>query len=384
MQQSCWQIGPDRGFLISPDPIIDLSQADGLDALVSRNTVAHISQLAANLPHLLESHTVRSELAALPIYDMAELREYPRFEVIERFMQIYSYFASAYVHATDEEVAHHIPAGVAKPLYQLSEMVERPPILSYTSYVLSNWQRAGAGAGLDVDDLRLVQEFLGNRDESWFILIHVDIEARAADALRGIQEAVSAIQRGDARRLEIALETVSASLSQMITTFERMPEQCSSDTYYFRVRPYIFGFTDVIYEGVDVFNGAPQSFRGQTGAQSSIVPSLVAAFGLQHEQTGLTQHLDIMRGYMPKPHREFIAQMRQVGIRDFVQAHNSNSALSEGYNDCLRKLLSFRQLHLHFATTYIAQKVANPVGTGGTIFMDWLSQLVGETEKQLM
>ncbi len=93
----------------------------------------------------------------------------------------------------------------------------------------------------------------------------------------------------------------------MIASFHRMPEGCDSDVYYFKVRPYIFGFNEVIYEGA--FGNQPQTFRGQTGAQSSIVPALVAALGLQHETTGLTQHLDIMKAYMPKPHREFVESM---------------------------------------------------------------------------
>jgi indoleamine 2,3-dioxygenase len=170
----------------------------------------------------------------------------------------------------------------------------------------------------------------------------------------------------------------------MLATFDRMPERCDSNFYYFKVRPYIFGFNDVVYEGVEAYGGKPQSFRGQTGAQSSIIPALVAGLGLQHEQTGLTQHLEVMHDYMPKPHRAFIQQMKGACIREFVLENASNSALAEGYNECLRKVLAFRQMHLHYATTYIANKVKNPVGTGGTIFMDWLSQLVQETEAQLV
>ncbi len=47
-------------------------------------------------------------------------------------------------------------------------------------------------------------------------------------------------------------------------------------------------------------------------------------------------------------------------------------------------MTEFRSLHYHYATTYIAEKVANPLGTGGTIFMDWLKQLIDETEQQFV
>ena len=63
----------------------------------------------------------------------------------------------------------------------------------------------------------------------------------------------------------------------------RMPEKCDPFIYYNRVRPYIFGWKNnpatpqgVIYEEVDEYNGKPQLFRGETGAQSSIVPALDA------------------------------------------------------------------------------------------------------------
>ena len=45
-----------------------------------------------------------------------------------------------------------------------------------------------------------------------------------------------------------------------------MPEGCSAEVYFKKVRPYIFGFTDIVYEGC--FGDVPQSYRGETGAQS--------------------------------------------------------------------------------------------------------------------
>jgi indoleamine 2,3-dioxygenase len=384
MNQNCWQIWPDRGFLINPDPLTKLSGRSDVTALIAQNELEHVEQISADLPELLQQRKMRAALDALPVYDLSRLTAITDFAVVERLMQIYGYFASAFVYATNEDPEHRIPAGVAKPLYQLSQMVERPPILTYTSYVLTNWQRTETDGGIEVDKLALVQNFLGVRDEQWFILIHTDIEARAAGALRGIQAAAAGADEHDAATVERGLTETVESLKLMIKTFDRMPEECNSDVYYFRVRPYIFGFTDVVYEGVEAYGGKPQSFRGQTGAQSSIIPAMVAGLGLQHEQTGLTQHLDVMKDYMPKPHREFIAQMKQACIREVVVDNAGNRALADAYNECLTRVIEFRKLHLHYATTYIANKVKNPVGTGGTIFMDWLSQLVQESEAQMV
>jgi indoleamine 2,3-dioxygenase len=379
MEHECWNIWRDRGFLVNPEPLISLSDVLHFPPL------AHLESVANELPVLLETRTLRQTLDTLPVYDLSMLHlETIDCYIAERLMQIYSYFASAYVYAITDDTAHRIPAGVAVPLAQLAQRVERPPILSYTNYVLNNWRRIDPDAPITVDNLELNQKFLGNKDEAWFVLIHVDIEARAADALQAIQVAFDAAAQGQENAVESALETVYRSVNNMITTFHRMPEGCDPNIYYFAVRPYIFGFNDIIYEGVPEFECKPQSFRGQTGAQSSIIPALVAALGLKHEQTGLTDHLDVMKHYMPKPHREFLAQMTHSTIRDYIVEHQHNSALVEAYNQCLHKMTEFRSLHYHFATEYIFRKVSNPVGTGGTIFMDWLKQLIGETEQQLV
>ena len=43
--------------------------------------------------------------------------------------------------------------------------------------------------------------------------------------------------------------------------------------YYKTFRPYIRFFENVVYEGV---NEAPLDYRGETGAQSTIMPTLIA------------------------------------------------------------------------------------------------------------
>jgi indoleamine 2,3-dioxygenase len=387
MDQKCWQLWADRGFLICPDPIQKVSDTIHADFSREKEQVRHVEAIAADLPNLLENKKIRATLDTLPVYDFTMIRHTAQdFGAAhwERLWQIYAYFASSYIYATDEEPEHRIPPGVAIPLVAVSRTVERPPILDYAGYVLNNWQRIDPNGGINVENLRLNQAFLGNRDEAWFILIHVDIEARAADALRSINEAAQAVKADDVAGVERALSGVYSSVEKMLATFRRMPEQCDSNVYYFKVRPYIFGFTDVVYEGVKAYAGAPQTFRGQTGAQSSIIPALVAAFGLQHEQNTLTHHLEIMKAYMPRPHREFIDHMRNSGIREFVQKHVENRPLAEAYNECLRAVTEFRKQHYHYATTYIFEKVSNPLGTGGTVFMDWLGKLISETEAQFV
>ena len=43
MNQNCWQIWPDRGFLINPDPLVRLTDSADLKALLSGDALDHIA-----------------------------------------------------------------------------------------------------------------------------------------------------------------------------------------------------------------------------------------------------------------------------------------------------------------------------------------------------
>ncbi len=418
-----WRVSPERGFLINPDPVPNLMDVPGLDALLTGDSLAAIEQVASEMPTRLEHGGMRTALEELPVLDLsglekpAEIRrlglkpqakENPSplkglknspqmavlevedesattldYRVIERLWMLYTYFANAYVFATPDAPEHRITRSVAVPLHRLAQMVKRPPIFSYVTLVLNNWRRIDPDGTIDLDNTTALQHFLGVPDEHWFGLVHVNVEYAAAPAMQGIQDAIEAATNHDPKALERALNAVSDSLGAMLKAFGRMTEGCDPDVYHVRVRPYMFGFDDIIYEGVAEYEGKPQTFRGGSGAQSSTIPAIVGALGLQHEQTGLMKHLDGMKTHMPKAHREFIASVTTPVVRDFVK-RSGDGALKEAYNQCLQQMMTFRKGHFYYARIYILDKVTNPVGTGGTLFKEWLSRLIAETEAHLL
>jgi len=381
MQQTCWQIRPDWGFLIYPEPLVSLQNLEiGLDD----SNISHLESVAGDLPNLLENGTVRNVLDDIPLVDYALLEKTNDFRTVERGILLYTYFANAYMFAPDQPPVDRIPAGVAVPLVQLNDMAERPPILTYASHNLANWRKIDPLGAVEVENLEQIQQFLHVPDAAWFSLIHIEIEAEAAEAITAIQTASDAISQADSAGVIAALEAVVHSLDQMMRTFARMKEGCDTDVYYQTIRAYMFGFDDIIYEGVSRFGDKPMSFRGETGAQSTVIPALVAALGIQHQENGLSEHLRIMQDYMPKPHRDYLMNIDRFRIRDYVQAHHTDQTLRDVYNTCLTYVLRFRRLHINMANDYIAKKVADPRGTGGTLFMDWLQQLINETEAQML
>lgn len=379
-----FSIDPQRGFLPAQDPLGRLPSA-----------FARWEDIAHDMPKLLAAGQLRHALEKLPVIDAAPLRKDAQ---IQRAMLLLSYFGHGYVWG-GVETKNRVPAGVAVPWSEMAKRLDRPPVLSYASYALHNWQRIDPRGPIALGNIALLQNFLGGIDEEWFILVHVDIEAKAGPALAAIVSAQQAVVDGRVAELEQSLLTIAFALEQMYATLLRMPEHCDPYIYYHRVRPYIHGWKDnpalpegVIYEGVHAYEGRPQKFRGETGAQSSIIPALDAALGISHRADPLRPYLMEMRDYMPLKHRTFIAAVEQgPSLRQYVLEHSqARASLRESYNSCVEWIGRFRSKHLEYAAFYIQNQsqrnATNPtdVGTGGTPFMPYLKKHRDETAEHFV
>ena len=238
----------------------------------------------------------------------------------------------------------------------------------------------------DLENIVIMQNFLGGVDEDWFIMIHVAIEYEAKVILSNLKS-YFLDENLDKSLLEKSLE----SIKNINSIMNRMPEKCDPFIYYNRVRPYIFGWKNnpatpegVIYEGVEDYKGEPQLFRGETGAQSSIVPALDALLGVTHSNDPLREYLDEMRLYMPKEHRELLN-----GLDEWSENKRKNLSIDEKsrmiINEIINEVHTFRDKHLEYARVYIFEQSltnnsnSNIVGTGGTPFMKYLDKHLQET-----
>ena len=60
---------------------------------------------------------------------------------------------------------------------------------------------------------------------------------------------------------------------------------------------------------------------------------------------------------MPGPHRRFLEHVASVtNIREYVESHRSNRALSIAYDACLAMLRSLRDKHIQMVSRYIIVK----------------------------
>ena len=355
-----------------------------------------IADIAAHLPKLLLTGQVQKTIKNLNINALSvnsiikdgDIRE------VKLAMAHLSFISHAYIWGgkNPEKI---LPEAIAKPWVKLANKLERPPILSYGSYCLDNWYRVNSKEDVSLQNVGLLTNFLGGVDEDWFVTIHVCIENAASKAVNAATKLSYLNEDNSINDYLVNLKEIVASLKEVNKIFSRMPEKCDPYIYYHRVRPFIFGTKDnpdlkkgLIYEGQ--FNSKPQFFRGETGAQSSIMPFLDGALGIYHTKDHLRHYLNEMRDYMPPEHRKMIEDVEsRSNAKTYIQ---QSKRLVNEYNKCLEEIRRFRALHLEFAATYIHQQsqIKNPfgrggstiTGTGGTPFMKYLKKHRDETQKQ--
>ena len=346
------------------------------------NEFDDVEHVAKNLPKILANNQIEYEVFNLETEkDISNLS----IDELERAMLLYSYIGHGYIWG-GTSIEKVIPKNISKTWYKISQKLDRPPILSYASYALNNWKLQDVNKPFDLENIRILQNFLGGMDEDWFIMIHIAIEHEAKEILNNLKT-YYLDQNEDQSYLENAL----VSIKKINQIMNRMPEKCDPFIYYNRVRPYIFGWKNnpatpngVIYEGVEEYGGNPQLFRGETGAQSSIVPALDALLGVTHSNDPLKEYLDEMRLYMPKEHRNLLNDLDQwsENNRDKSIREDSSVVLSD---EIIKEVHAFRNKHLEYARIYIHeqslsnQNNSNVVGTGGTPFMKYLDKHLQET-----
>ena len=350
-----------RGFLPADDPATHFP---------SGSEFAVLDEVGRNLPSLLQDPGFRHYATGLriPAWPEAAITG-ETLPLLRLYYLRVGFLTSAYVNQVSQPPAARVPANLAIPLHRACALLERPPILSYDGYALYNWKRFDATGPIALGNIDTIQNFVHLYDEHWFILVHVEIEAIAAGVLSAINRAGAAMAAFDADGLNRTLRDLADAVSRQVAVLRRIPDKMDPALYYRTFRPYIRFFENVVYEGVA---DTPLNFRGETGAQSSIMPALVSFMKVAHQQSTLTDHLADMRRFMPATHRQLLAEIeRMPSPRDLADP--------AAYNGVLEAMATFREVHLGWARQYVDRWVDDPRGTGGTPFMRWLSQLMDET-----
>ncbi|MEQ1689408.1 MAG: indoleamine 2,3-dioxygenase [Sphingopyxis sp.] len=358
--------------------------------------LAPVVEVAVNLSALITSGRVQHWLRAMPLVDLTGFAVTAPDDQVRAAMVRYSFLVQAYVWG-EAETPSVLPANLAVPMVALADRLGQAPLLPYSGYVLDNWARIDCDGPIALDNIQMIQHFVGGDDENWFVLIHVGIEAAAGEALHLACELVDCANAGDVAGATQRLMTMAGVWARINAIFDRMPERCDPYIYYQRVRPYIHGWANnpalpdgLVYEGVARFGGIGQAYRGQTGSQSSIVPAMDALLGVDHSNDPLRAFLDELHAYRPMPHRAFIDDLRAASsLRAFAVAAD-DAALRQAFNAIVLAVAAFRTRHLEYAASYINRQASSgagndtEVGTGGTPFMKYLKKHRDENRAQVI
>ena len=375
-----------QGFISSDQPLRYLQKKNDDEQM--------LEDLACSIPKLLLTNKIRKQIDNLPenffTHDLTKYKE----EELRLLNVQFSFLAHAYVWG-DLVPSKVLCQSIAKPWSTISKVLGRPPILSYASYCLDNWHKINQDEGVNLDNVALNYNFLGGIDEDWFVTIHVCIEHAANKAIQSAFNIALKTEANDCSEKVLLdeLTYIKEAMLEVNHIFRKMPEKCDPYIYYHRVRPYIFGWKNnpalpdgLIYESC--FDEMPQMFRGETGAQSSIVPTLDALLNVKHEKDELREYLDEMKSYMPPSHRELIKFIENTSnVKDQV---SKSKILMELYDDCCQEISIFRSQHLRYAADYIHNQSTKSTlfgsggskvrGTGGTPFMKYLKKHRDETD----
>ena len=376
---------PKRGFLPDHAP---------LRYVRSDSQTRYLSDLSKEVPKLLLTSSLPDVIESLPenFFNFNEMIKSAEEKKLRCIYSQLSFLAHAYIYS-DNKPRKKLPKSIASPWVRISKYLGRPPVLSYASYCLDTWYLIDKDKDISLDNVALINNFLGGVDEDWFVTVHVCIENAASEA---ISSSIALIDETSESKIGMHLNNILESLKEVNHIFKRMPEKCDPYIYYHRVRPYIFGWKNnpdlpkgLIYDGL--FKNRPQQFRGETGAQSSIIPLLDALFSVKHKKDSLRDYLEEMLLYMPPAHRELIFHVKKSSkVKMYA---NESIKIRRLVNKCLDQMTQFRSQHIKYANDYIHSQSRNPSdftsggstirGTGGTPFIRYLRKHRDETKSSI-
>ncbi|SJX64078.1 related to BNA2-tryptophan 2,3-dioxygenase [Sporisorium reilianum f. sp. reilianum] len=236
-----------------------------------------------------------------------------------------------------------VPAAIAVPWVQLSQKLDLPPVLTYATTVLWNWDYNDPTRGLEPDNLRIVQTFTATPSEHHFFFTSLLIEARGVEALElmrvSLDEAFVA-DRVARRRIAGYLNRLAVVIKDLTKLLHDVRNGCDPKVFYWGIRPWFVGSDTVDkgeqpgwhFEGVDP-EGVMRVFSGPSAGQSSMIHAIDVFLDVDHTRrkerlnrpaataTGDARGADAtfmerMSLYMPGHHRAFLSHLRNISFDD--------------------------------------------------------------------
>ncbi|KAI2636868.1 indoleamine 2,3-dioxygenase family protein [Hypomontagnella submonticulosa] len=408
-----FMVSTTRGFLPRMDPIVTLPpEFEAVENLLQSMPV----RTQSGKPGLLATGQL-GDAVHRDLPDLTEQVEKYRdnLPMMNALYRDYSFLASAFL----LEPCHmrfikgepyglgrsFLPAQLSRPIVRCSELAGFKPFMEYAgSYALFNYRLQNPDAGLEYSNLRLIRAFEHGLDptssEAGFVLVHVDMVKNSGPLVHGTMSCLRALDEGDILPARERRKAFNEGLSDIVGAMQKVNGVMetmwikSKPRSYTSFRTFIFGITSqsmfpdgVVYEGVN--DGKPLSFRGESGANDTMIPLMDNFLQVQMPDTPLTEILKDFRDYRPSNHRQFLLEVKkcseELNAKDFALAigvERDSSMTAEDlylvkesrslWLKALDQVRDFRWRHWCFAREYILKQTSHPTATGGSPIVTWL------------
>ncbi|KAK4461553.1 Indoleamine 2,3-dioxygenase [Cladorrhinum samala] len=342
--------------------------------------------LVKDLPAHLQAQTLRARVDELPVLSTAHLKTVPEWR---RAYVVLGFLAHGYIWG-GEKASEILPPQITVPLLAVSSHLSIPPVATYAAVNLWNFRSTNPDFS-SLDSLSALHTYTGTRDESWFYMVSVAMEALGGQTI--IPLLLSSLQACSSRSTPALISSISDITSQINTLgtlLDRMDEHCNPSVFYHRIRPFLAGSKNMASAGLPrgVFydqgdgKGEWMQLRGGSNGQSSLIQLLDVVLGVEHKVTGdsnpdrpghggggggggkeMSFHREV-RGYMPEAHRRFLTYVEERwpgGLRRGVEGLLAEGMmeveeqvrLREAFRIATEALAGFRNRHLRIVTRYI-------------------------------
>lgn len=395
-----WQfsLSEKTGFMPAIEPLLELPpQYADLDQLLKDMPINLPNGQSGLLAHGKLGDAVHSRLK---MHDVTAALDDNR--LTTALFRDYSFLAAAYTLEPSHlalinsptgvygEARDHLPPTIAVPLAKLAKKLDFFPMMDYAhAYALNNFYKIDKNVPLsEWRNLKTYRKFHGGADEEGFIIVHIAMNSLTNLQIQAHRHALEGAAEGNHAKLADGLHLHAVFLDKILNIFDEMMV-ASSHKGYLSFRTFIMGITgnkDIFPRGC-TFQGVsdePQFFRGETGAQDSIIPSTDNFLQMSYPKNKLVEYLLDLRQYRPSDHRAYIEWIKTASDDTKLKATAyQNSASTFGIIKNLYQVQRMRSKHWSYTKSYIINNTKHPRATGGTPITTWLPNNLGSTLEYL-
>ncbi|KAI9650218.1 hypothetical protein NHQ30_000231 [Ciborinia camelliae] len=277
-------------------------------------------RLAAELPRLVKTQTVRETVTKMPLLD-ASAEALPDL-YLQRAASILGMTAHVFVRMEGSEPltlkydrhSDILPPSLEIPWTVVCKRLGRPaPALTYVDGVVANFTSSSMShSGVTLENLELLVPTVGTIEERTFIGIMIEINAKTIPILHQVIEAQRSVLAQNSSSLKDAIRSLHKLIKQVTRILDKLHANRAQKNH---IDPLIWTLT--------VANlGIPwvKDVVGAAGTAHPFFHMMDEFTGRSEYNTGIGKEAQIVRAMYPIHWRQFLEAIREVSVADYVAA----------------------------------------------------------------